>query len=152
MRRSEREITDRSEIEEILRRAEVVHIGMVDRGEPYVVPVVFAYGDGCIYFHGATEGRKAAALRANPRVCFETYVDYEIVRGKMACQFSAKYRSIIGYGTVSVVEQRDDKVKGLDVLMSRFAEGPFSYNEQALARTAVFRLNIESMTGKKLGA
>jgi len=151
MRRADREIKDRAEIDGILATAEVIHLGLFDGTEPYVVPMTFGYADGCIYLHGALEGRKVDILKAHPRVCFETYTDYEIVRGPVACSFSTKYRSVIGYGVASFVTDRQAKVNALDCMMSKFAPGPYHYNEEALVRTNIIRIEIESMTGKKLG-
>ena len=60
MRRKDREITDRAEIEAILNEAMVCRIGLADDGEPYVVPVSFGYEDGSVYIHSAPEGKKIA--------------------------------------------------------------------------------------------
>ena len=37
--RREREVTDINEIIGILDRAKIVHVGMVDEGKPYIVPM-----------------------------------------------------------------------------------------------------------------
>ena len=46
MRRYEREMTDKAEIETVLAKATVVHLAMVDEGRPYLVPMNFGYADG----------------------------------------------------------------------------------------------------------
>jgi hypothetical protein len=51
MRRSDREITHRERIDEIIRGCEVCHLGMADRDQPYVVPVSFGYDGQDVYFH-----------------------------------------------------------------------------------------------------
>ena len=58
MRRKDREITDRAEIEAILNEAMVCRIGLADGGEPYVVPLCFGYEDGSVYIHSAPEASK----------------------------------------------------------------------------------------------
>ena len=58
MRRKDREITDRAEIEAILNEAMVCRIGLADGGEPYVVPLSFGYEDGSVYIHSAPEASK----------------------------------------------------------------------------------------------
>ena len=62
MTRRERQITDLQEIRGILDRAKIVHIGMVDGGRPYVVPMNYGYtmedGQLTLYLHGANRGRK----------------------------------------------------------------------------------------------
>ncbi|HNU36390.1 MAG TPA: pyridoxamine 5'-phosphate oxidase family protein, partial [Methanomassiliicoccales archaeon] len=68
MRKAEREIMDQGELEEVIRRAEVCRLAMVDDGKPYIVPMNFGYRNGCLYFHCAKEGRKLDVLRENPKV------------------------------------------------------------------------------------
>jgi hypothetical protein len=66
MIRTDREITDLSEIESILNNAMVCRIGMADAGEPYIVPVCFGYMDGKIYLHSAMSGKKITLLENTP--------------------------------------------------------------------------------------
>ena len=47
MRRTDREISSRERIDEIIRGCEVCHLGKADGGEPYVVPVSFGYDGRC---------------------------------------------------------------------------------------------------------
>jgi nitroimidazol reductase NimA-like FMN-containing flavoprotein (pyridoxamine 5'-phosphate oxidase superfamily) len=151
MRRHEREITDRAEMETVLARATVVHLAMVDDGRPYLVPLNFGYADGCLYLHGAKEGRKIAVLRRSPAVCFNLFTDEAIVPGAApaGCNFTSRYRSVTGTGRVEFLENDDAKRHGLDVIMAHYASGPFTYRPDVFARTCVFRIVIESMTGKK---
>lgn len=149
MRRRDREITDRAELEEILGKATVLYLGLVDQGEPYVVPVNFAYADGNLYLHSASEGRKVALLKRNPRVCFAVHTDHEVLPGALGCEWNARFRSVIGHGRASFLESREEKLKALDALLGRFAPGPFRYNEEVLSRTAVIRIEVERLTGKK---
>lgn len=58
------------EIEDLLYRHHVGHLACVADGHPYVVPITYAYADGCVYGH-TLPGRKLSALRANPHACFE---------------------------------------------------------------------------------
>lgn len=151
MRRTEREITDRAELEAVLARATVVHLAMADQGRPYLVPLNFGYADGCLYLHGAREGRKMAILRRSPRVCFNVVTDDVIVPGSpsSACGFSTRYRSVTGEGRVEFIEDDASKREALDILMGHYSPGPFVYDPSVLARTCVFRVVIETMTGKK---
>ena len=151
MRRTEREIKSRAEIDAILKRAPVVRLAMVDGGEPYVVPLNFGYDGASLVCHSAVAGRKIEVLRRNPRVCFEVTVDETVVTGSIGCKSSAEYRCVIGYGTVRFIEGREEKIRALDTLMGKFAPGPFSYADEQLAKTTVFAVDIESVSGKKAG-
>ena len=75
MRRKDREVQDRAELFDILKRCDTVRIAMHGEQYPYVVPVSFGMevidNKAIIYFHGATEGFKIDLLQANPFVCVE---------------------------------------------------------------------------------
>ena len=149
MRRKEKEITDRAELEGIIRRATVCRLGMADGEQPYVVPLCFGYEDQTFYFHSAREGRKLDILRKNRKVCFELDVDKEIVQGKTACDWSMKFRSVIGFGRATIIEDPEEKIKALDLIMAHYAQGPFEYREKGLKHALVIKVDVEEMTGKK---
>jgi nitroimidazol reductase NimA-like FMN-containing flavoprotein (pyridoxamine 5'-phosphate oxidase superfamily) len=151
MRRSEREIKDRATIDEVLSSAFYMNLAMVDDGKPYVVPLNFGYADGCIYVHSAPAGRKVELLKRAPQVSFSVVAKAEVVAGEKPCQFSARYRSVLGTGRVVLVEDAGERAKGLDSIMCRFSKGPFEYEAKTLARTVIFRIDIESLSGKQAG-
>jgi uncharacterized protein len=150
MRRSEQEITDKKALETILKQALVCRIGLSDADMPYIVPVCFGYADDCIYIHSSPFGRKMEILKNNNVVCFEVDMNIEPVKGETACKWSIRYVSIIGYGKAYIVQDHDEKRKGLDVLMKQYSDlSDHSYREEIMKRTAVIKIEIESMTGKK---
>ena len=65
MRRKEKEIKDKKEIEQIFKEAHVCRLGMVDGKIPYIVPMNFGYRDNILYFHSALSGRKIDILKNN---------------------------------------------------------------------------------------
>lgn len=151
MRRHEREMTDLPELEAALAQATVVHLAMADEGRPYVVPLNFGYADGCLYLHGAREGRKMDILRRHPVVCFNLITDEAVVpaAGPAGCNFTSRYRSITGEGRVEFLDDDAARRRGLDIILGHYAPGPFTYQPEVLARTCVFRVVVVSMTGKK---
>ena len=132
----------------LLRRAEVLRLGLVDDDGPYVVPVNFGYEDGRLYVHGAPEGRRIDAVRpGGVRVCFEAD-ECEIVRAERACGFTARFSSVIGYGVARLLVGDAEKRRGLDVIMRHY-EGPFGgMPDETVSRTSVVEIEIESMEGK----
>ena len=153
MRRTDREITDKSEMQDVLERAMIVRLALVDSGEPYVVPMHFGYRDGCLFLHSAGDGRKIKALAKSPRVCFEATTDYEILPGKTtACQWAARFKSVIGYGRVVFITDAAERRRALDVIMDHYAgKVAHQYEDKYMDRIAVLEVRIESMTGKKSG-
>ena len=151
MRRPEREIKDRKTIDEILRQATVCRLGLCEGGMPYVVPVNFGYDGDCLYFHSAPEGRKMEIIRANSRVSFEVDVDHEFVPADTACNWTVRFRSVIGFGKAGLVEDPEEKRRALDVILGHYSDGAYEYAEEALDKVAVIRVQIENITGKQSG-
>lgn len=149
MRKAEREIKDPVELENVIRRAEVCRLAMVDDGEPYIVPLNFGYRDGCLYFHCAREGRKLDVLRKDPHVCFELETDVHLVKGEKACHWSTSYESVIGWGTASILLDEKEVREGLEVLMSHYTEGPYDLDPRSLSLTAAIRVKVDRMNGKR---
>lgn len=62
-------MTRQASIEQ-LKHARAARLGYVHDGQPYIVPMLFAYDVDYLYSF-STEGQKIAWMRANPRVCVE---------------------------------------------------------------------------------
>ena len=124
---------------------------MVDGDKPYVVPLSFGYRNGVLYLHGAVKGRKMDILRKNPNVCFEFDLIAEPIESENACDWSMRYRSVIGFGKAVFIENADEKCEALDVIMAQYSDGRFQFPEKMLKATAVFKIEIESITGKQSG-
>ena len=151
MRRKDKAIVELAEIEEIVRKSLVCRLGLAEENRPYIVPLIFGFKDSTLYFHSAPEGKKIEILRKNSKVCFEFDLDHEVLVDEKACKWGMKYRSVIGFGKASFVEDLEDKRKGLDVIMEHYSGRSFQYPEPAVENTVVIKVEIESMTGKESG-
>ena len=151
MRRKDREITDMALIEDIIRNSLVCRLGLSRNDQPYVVPLCFAYSDKTLYFHSAGDGMKLEILQQNPNVCVEFDIDQEVIQGDKPCKWSMKYRSVIGFGKGFLVENFEEKRKGLDAIMKHYSGRSFQFVEPEIESTCIIRVEIESMTGKKSG-
>ena len=61
-------ITDPTQIEEIIRKCPYCIVGITDlEGNPYTVPMNFAYQDGVIYLHSGPEGSKVEMVTKHPQ-------------------------------------------------------------------------------------
>lgn len=148
MRKKEREITDKSVLEQLLMQAWICRLGLYDGKWPYVVPVNMGYDAGRIYFHSSRKGKKMDILRDNPNVCFEVDGDVEIVSGELPCDYTTNYKSVIGFGTAALVEDEAEKLDALRLIMRRHGGPVEGFRPEILPVTAVVRIDIVSMTGK----
>ena len=152
MRRNDKEIVDLDEMEEILKNGTVCRIGLNDNGRTYIVPMNYGYRKGCIYLHSAHEGRKIELMNKSSEVCFEIETDVAVLKNDKACNFSMQYRSIIGYGTIEILQSPEQKKKGLEALLHHNSERTdWDIPEKTLEHVTVLKLDIKEMTGKKSG-
>lgn len=152
MRRKERQIENRADIDAFINRSPVCRLGMVDDDMPYIVPMSFGYDGHAFYFHSALKGRKIDVLKRNPRVCFELDESGDLIRGEKACSWSVLFRSVIGTGRAEFIEDDSEKRRALDVLMNHYSEEApkeFAYSDKALKAVCIFRVVIETITGKE---
>ena len=148
MHRNEREITDRKDIDDIIRRCRVCHLAMCDEGQPYVVPLNFGYDGGFLYFHAAPEGRKIDIIKRNNRVGFEFDILHDIVTAEQACKWGAKYESVMGSGTAEIVDDLEAKKEALQLIMRQYGNGTWDFKEEILKKTLVLRVRILEISGK----
>ncbi len=141
------------QIETLLRSETVGRIGCHADGVTYVVPVSYAYEDGCAYCHTSATGQKARMMRANPAVCFE--VDH--------VENLANWQSVVAQATFEELAG-DEADRALQLLLDRFrpliasatGAGPghgLDPTEAHRADTAgiatmVFRLRLGARTGR----
>ena len=149
MRRKEKEIKDKTEIESIIKRSVVCRLAMVDEKWPYVVPLCFGYKDNTLFFHSAQEGYKLEVLKKNNRVCFEFDLDRKTKPTEKPCEWAMTYKSVIGFGRATVLEDRKSKMEGLDIIFRQYARKNAEYSEASLESTAVVKVDIMQMTAKQ---
>lgn len=151
MRRRDREITDREEIDGIVRSSKVMHLALSDNDAPFLVPLFFVYTGSALYFHSSRFGTKIEILKRNNRVCFEISVDHGVIEAEEPCDFEARHRTVIGFGTASFVTDAEEKVGALNRIVALFTERKFDFPPENLERTVVVRIDIDSIKGKKHG-
>ncbi len=154
MRRSEREITQRDKLLELLDKCRVMHLGLTDGAAPYVVPLHFGWeekeGEITLYFHSALEGRKMDCVRRNPSCFIAVTGDTRVIGSAEACGWTAAFESLMMEGEADILTSDEERKHGLDILMRHCGyRGEPRYNAPALAVTAVCRIRVKSITGKR---
>lgn len=142
---------DRSEIENIIKRAETARIAFCDGDQPYIVPVSFGFEDNSLYFHCAKEGRKIDIIRKNNNVCFEVDIDQEMTIANIACEWGFKYRSVIGFGKACIIDDVEAKKRALNIIMEHYTDKPYTYKDERVEAVYIVKIEIETMTGKQAG-
>ena len=149
MRRSDKEITDRKAIEDIILRSKVCKLAMCEENRPYIVPLCFGFKNNTLYFHSAPKGKKIEILKKNPNVCFEFEIFTQIIKSAKACKWGMRYKSVIGFGKAGFITDDDLKRQAFDIIMNQYADGSFIYEDALLKSVVVINVGIQSMTGKQ---
>ena len=150
LRRKEREISNRSLIDEIIHGSKVCHLGLAINNEPYVVPLSFGYDGSSLYFHTAMNGQKIDFIESNPRICFEMIRSHSVLTDEaIACKWTASYESVIGYGLMHELVSPEDKIHGLNQIMIHYSDREWEFQSAVVSRTRVWRLDVESVTSKR---
>lgn len=149
MRRSKQELKQEECIEILKKQPRGVLSVIGDDGYPYGVPMDHWYceADGKIYFHGAKEGHKLDAIRANDKVSFCVYDEGYRKEGEWALNI----RSVVVFGRMRIVDDEEKRREICTNLCLKFTDDP-QYIENELknffARTCCLEFVPEHMTGK----
>jgi len=157
MRRADRKIKDQDKIKNILDSAAVARIAINDEKYPYIVPMNYGCDfDGAhltLYFHCALEGTRIDLLKKNNFVSFEIDIDEGLIRlGDTACSYSFLYASIVGFGQTFFIDDPKEKAQALSKIVSHLDKSAqhkdFAYDDDALNRVCVFKIEADSFTAK----
>ncbi len=122
-----------------------------DDDYPYGLPINYWYSkdENKIYFHGAREGHKIDAINKHNKVSFCVYDKGIQIEGKRGLD----YKSVIVFGKIKVVEDREKTIDICRKLSSQFDFGQ-EYIEEEIKKFANFvmclELDIEHISGKKV--
>ena len=153
MRRNEKEVTDRNEILEVLKRNDVIALGLHDGDYPYVIAYNYGFEDTedglYLYFHGANEGKTPDLLRQDPKVGFMIYHEYDIDLGKTVCGTTTHFESICGNGEVEFLHDAEGLERALRVLIRHCGDMRMDdFHVERFKNMAVYRLKVKELACK----
>ena len=149
MRRHEKEITAQGELEQVLWHGQVCHLALADDPLPYLVPLNYGYQEGALYFHSAPHGHKVDLLQRQQQARFCITIDMGIIEAEQACNWGARFTCVMGSGRIEFIDDPEEKQAALQILMAQYSDQTFTFDAAQVAATRVFRLVIESMSGKQ---
>lgn len=149
MRRKDREMDEIFALG-IADKCEYAVLSMTDTGgAPYCVPISIARDGRDIFFHCAREGKKIDAMRRAPEVCIACVGDTRPAVDK----FTTEFESAIIRGRAEEILEDTQKIHALRLLCQRHTPANMHNFDAAarksLARTAVWRVPIREITGKR---
>lgn len=159
-RRKDRSIDDTAWIEAFLQRADFGVLASEHNGQPFTNMNLFVYDAArrAIYLHTAHDGRTRYNIESNPKVCFSISEMGRLLPAKTALEFSVEYSGVMVFGKACVVKDEREAAYGLQLLLDKYfphlqpGADYRAIQAEELARTAVFRIDIEEWSGKQKAA
>ncbi|GFO58331.1 MFS transporter [Geomonas silvestris] len=150
MRRSDKEITDREVIDRIIADSQVLRVGLSQDDQAYIVPLSFGYDGAAFYFHTALTGRKVEIIAENPQACFELEHAVNLVtHPSTPCEWTFSYQCVMGTGTITELVEPEERNEALVKVMLQYGHGECQFTEKQLAGIKIWKLAIDSITGKQ---
>jgi nitroimidazol reductase NimA-like FMN-containing flavoprotein (pyridoxamine 5'-phosphate oxidase superfamily) len=150
MLKKNHEITDPSEMEQILKRGEIISVAMCQGDQPYVLPFNYGFLNGLIYIHSARKGFKLEVLAKNPKVSFNVVTEVQLLPADQPKDCSVAYSSVVGFGKVRMVKDSVEKLAALEAIMVQYypKNDAWKYPDKVMAACTVWCIEIEHLTGK----
>ena len=152
---AERAVPDRGP--EFLTAGMVAHVGIVQDGQPFVIPMNYAYDAAephLLYLHGGQASRLQKVLAAGAPVCIEVTTVDGLVYSRSALYHSTNYRSVVCFGTAHAITDSAKKNAVFTKMIDRYFPGrtagrDYSSPSQAeLDATAMVEVRIREMSAK----
>ena len=150
--RPNREIKERSEINNILINGKFAIISLCNENEPYIVTLSYGYDikREALYFHCAQNGLKLDFIKANKNVCATVIED----GGYALDDCAHEYRSVVFWGEIKIVDGLEEKKHGMNILVQHLEEKESVVKDKLLksdgfySRMEILRLDIDQIRGK----
>jgi nitroimidazol reductase NimA-like FMN-containing flavoprotein (pyridoxamine 5'-phosphate oxidase superfamily) len=161
VRRREFEVSEKTQIEDVLRSAEIGHLAFNGPdGWPRLTALNYAY-DGRILWHGALAGERFQCLSNDPRATFfavsvQAFLPSHFLYEEDASGASVAFKSVSVRGRCRLIDDPIEKCVILNLLMEKHQpEGRYrrlspeeEMYKKVLRATGVFALIPEEMSGK----
>lgn len=153
MRRQDRRITDPAMICAVLDKCRTLHLGLVEDGRAYIVPLNYGWteenGRYTLYAHSAAEGRKIDLIRGGADVGFEMETGVEYFDAETACGWGNRYESIIGEGRATLLETPEEKRQALAAIMAHYsARRDYTFEDAMVNLVQVIQIDVTALSCK----
>lgn len=143
---------DRETIHRILDEALICHVGFVEHGQPFVIPINFARVEDTIVLHGAKASRLLKHIEAGNPICIEATIVDGLVLARSVFHHSVNYRSVVLFGTGKAVTEEHEKMAALEAVTEHLIPGRWKEarlpNRKELRATRVVSIQIDEASAK----
>src|SRR5205085_11466574 len=143
---------ERELIYSILDEGLVCHVGFVQDNQPVVIPTAYGRAGAKLYIHGAKASRMMNVLRDGADVSVTVTLLDALVLARSAFHHSMNYRSVVIFGKVSEVLDREEKTEALRCFTEHIVKGRWADvrppSKAELDGTTVLSLLLDEASAK----
>jgi nitroimidazol reductase NimA-like FMN-containing flavoprotein (pyridoxamine 5'-phosphate oxidase superfamily) len=147
-----RGVYDRTAIHRILDEALICHVGLVEDGQPFVIPTIHTRIDDRLYLHGSRASRMLNHAAAGNPVCITVTIVDGLVLARSAFHHSMNYRSVVVLTTGEEVTEPAEKHIVFAALVEHVVRGRGKdarmQNEKELNATMLVGFPIDEASAK----
>ncbi len=145
------------EAADILNAGLVAHVGFIEDGLPFVIPLSYHYDSerpDRLYLHGSIRSRALEVLASGAPVCVTVTLTDGLVYSRKAMNHSMNYRSVVLFGAAREITALDEKFELFDRMVQRYFPDRLlerDYNPPPasdLGVTALVEVRIEEWNAK----
>lgn len=147
----EKQSSDLEKLHSILDAALIADVGVVDDGQPFVLPMACARDGDRLLLHGSTGSRLMRALADGAAACVTVTILDGLVLARSAYNSSMNYRSAMIFGAVEPVGP-DEAVDALRILTEHLLPGRWDElrppTRKELAATMILQIPLTEWSVK----
>jgi uncharacterized protein len=149
-----KKVRDDDWMKQILAEEEVGHLALNDDGQPYVVPLNYAYLDDRVVIHCAVKGRKIDIVRKEPRCCFAVNRHPDRVKYHADKRCHYRYHSVLVTGRATYIESEEERLEWMLTFKDHFdSRMDWHYapvpDIKSARRCGIIVIAVDSMSGRK---
>jgi hypothetical protein len=143
---------ERKTIYRILDEAFICHVGFIESDHPIVIPTAYGRCSDVLYIHGSAASRMLRGLASGIPACVAVTLLDGLVLARSAFHHSMNYRSVVVFGTASVVKDPAEKLNALHTISEHILPGRWADvrkpDDAELKRTLVLELPLTEASAK----
>ena len=143
---------DKATVYPIIDEALICHVGLVQDGQPVVIPTLHARQDDTLLLHGATTSRLLKYAQSGQPICATMTLIDGLVLARSVFHHSMNYRSVVLFGQGHLIEEADEKLRAMQTFTERLLPGRWDDarrpNEKEIKATSVVAIPIELASAK----
>ena len=151
-RHPERAVHEREALHAVLDEALVCHVGLVDDGQPFVLPMVHARVGDTLYIHGSSSSRILALLGGGAPVCVTATLVEGLVVSRSVFGHAVNYRSAMVLGPARLVTDPGERTTALRAVTDHVLHGRWDESrppsDVELAQTALAAVELTEASVK----